>query len=188
MWLDNVVIPILLLPILYVVTKGTELTPGGSDYNFTAERLSSPWLEKVMNHPKPRPSGCWKTPWICRKGESPPARLRCCRNQCVDVSSDPNNCGFCGIRCPFAWQCCHGFCVDTNINHFNCGRCGNRCPRGVRCLYGMCGYGGQPTSPDWPRPPFPFPPKPPKPWPPHHHPHPPKGGDEQPSSSLNGSF
>lgn len=101
----------------------------------------SPWLKKVENK-KPRPSGCRGRPWVCKnKGEFPPTRSMCCGNRCVNVDSDPNNCGLCGIRCPFSWQCCRGLCRDTNVSVFNCGKCGHRCPIGVSCFFGMCGYG-----------------------------------------------
>ncbi|XP_058073241.1 stigma-specific STIG1-like protein 1 [Magnolia sinica] len=139
---------------------------------------SSAWLKKVSD---PRAvTGCWKQPWICNRGEKggvnqfPPApfvKRMCCKNRCVEVSSDINNCGLCGIRCPFTWQCCNGLCIDTNINPFHCGQCWKRCQLGSLCFYGMCGY-AQPLPPF----PFPFPPKlpkPPKPYPPHF-PFPPK--------------
>jgi Stigma-specific protein, Stig1 len=58
---------------------------------------------------------CWLKPWICREGLPPFAPIFCCRNRCVNVSSDPDNCGFCGIRCPFGWTCCNGICVDTMV-------------------------------------------------------------------------
>lgn len=140
---------------------------------------TSPWLKNITtNWPRsPWPRGCRGRPWVCRRKEEfsekwPDPfrqRWRCCRDRCVDVSSDVYNCGLCGIRCPFSWQCCGGFCSNTNISPFNCGRCGNRCPYGVRCLYGMCGY-AEPDLPPGPRPPFPFPPK--RPWPPRPHPPP----------------
>lgn len=172
MRLDNAVIATLLVLIPFALSKGNSSVLEGLRHNFTTG--SSPWLKKVINHPRPRPRPprCSGKPWICREGyHPPPAIMRCCKNQCVDVYSDANNCGWCGIRCPFTWQCCRGFCVNTNISPFNCGRCGNRCPWKVRCVYGMCGY-AEPLPPPWPHPPFPFPPKPPKPWPPHppHHP------------------
>ncbi|ESR65680.1 hypothetical protein CICLE_v10010548mg [Citrus x clementina] len=154
---------------------------------------SSPWLNKVANGGRrPRPSECWNRQWICRQGEAPGTRMRCCRNRCVDVFSDVNNCGLCGIRCRFSWQCCRGFCTNTNRGPFNCGRCGNRCPWGVRCIYGMCGYAQpwprprprprpQPPHPSQPKPPSPCPPrgdqppKPPRPWPPRGDQPPPMG-------------
>ncbi|RHN46736.1 putative stigma-specific protein Stig1 [Medicago truncatula] len=69
-------------------------------------------------------------------GENPP-RSVCCRNRCVDVTSDADNCGFCGIRCPFIgnWQCCNRFCANINFSPFNCGACGIRC---LGCLFGRC--------------------------------------------------
>ncbi|CAK9163908.1 unnamed protein product [Ilex paraguariensis] len=131
---------------------------------------SSPWLKRVMN---PRATGCWNRPWICNEGKFPPKiKKLCCKNRCVDVTSDVNNCGLCGIRCPFNWQCCHRLCINTNVNPFHCGRCDHKCPFPSFCFYGMCGY-AQPLPP-FPFPPKPFPPKPfpPKPFPPK--PFPPK--------------
>ncbi|KAH0987249.1 hypothetical protein GBA52_014426 [Prunus armeniaca] len=154
---------VLLLYLLVIIVEGL----GHSN-------ATSPWLNKVAtNWPRPpRPGGCRRQPWICRQQGNPPTRWRCCKDRCVNISSDVNNCGLCRIRCPFSWQCCRGFCVNTNISPFNCGRCGNRCPFGVLCLYGLCGY-AQPTLPPWPCPPwppFPFPPK--RPWPPRPQPPP----------------
>ncbi|CAN0900982.1 Stigma-specific STIG1-like protein 4 [Linum grandiflorum] len=131
---------------------------------------SSPWLNKVSNHHRPREPGCRDQEGINHHDPPGRPRMRCCRNQCVDVSSDINNCGLCGIRCPFSWLCCGGLCVNTNVSPFNCGRCFNRCPWGVQCAFGMCGYGAQH------QPPFPFPPRHPDPrhpdpWP--RHPQPP---------------
>ncbi|MBA0759328.1 hypothetical protein Gotri_022234 [Gossypium trilobum] len=134
---------------------------------------ASPWLRNAAN-PRPRPGGCMFRPWICEQGEHPPtARMRCCRNRCVDLNSDDAHCGLCALRCPFTWQCCRGVCINTNISPLNCGRCGNRCPFRVPCSFGMCGYAQPP-----PRPPRPFPPHPPRPFPPHPPrpipPHPPR--------------
>ncbi|KAL8026406.1 hypothetical protein ABFX02_14G025200 [Erythranthe guttata] len=161
--------------------------------NATANSSSaavSPWLMGFRN---PRFMGCRRRPWICNddQGGFPRIRRRCCRNRCVDVSSDVNNCGLCGIRCLFTRQCCRGLCVNTNRNPFHCGRCDNRCPFPSLCFYGMCGY-AQPLPPfpfpfpprprPRPRPPKPFPPpRPPRPWPfpPRQmppRPCPPKGG------------
>ena len=195
---DDVLIAILLvlsLPSLGIA-EGNSISKEVQQ-NLTTGSSSSLWLKKIVNHNSggdPRDPGCWNRPWVCDQGEFPPRR-RCCRNRCIDVSSDVNNCGFCGLRCLFNWQCCRGQCTNTNISPLNCGRCENRCPYGVLCFYGMCGYAQPfpprppfPFPPKLPHPPFPFPPKPPQPpfpfppkspmpeppYPPQP-PHPPKG-------------
>ncbi|KAK4735630.1 hypothetical protein R3W88_009891 [Solanum pinnatisectum] len=156
---------------------------GGFQENVThgSSKSSSLWLKRVVKNP--RAIGCGNRPWICDEGDFPPRiKKRCCRNRCIDVTSDVNNCGFCGIRCPFTWQCCRGICINTNMSPFHCGSCVHRCQPPSLCFNGMCGY-AQPMPP-WPfppRPPFPFPPKPPLPpypfppkppfpWPPHPYP------------------
>lgn len=97
---------------------------------------TSPW---VKNNVRGRGSGCLRRPWVCLKGKFAPKRL-CCKDLCVDVSSDKNNCGLCGTKCPFNWQCCRGLCSNINFSIFNCGKCGHRCPPGVLCSFGVCGY------------------------------------------------
>ncbi|XP_054818013.1 stigma-specific STIG1-like protein 4 [Prosopis cineraria] len=128
----------------------------------TVSSSSSSWLKKVAH--RPRHIGCSKRPLMCSRGEFPPRRL-CCRNRCVDVKSDRNNCGFCGVRCVFNMQCCAGLCTDTNIDPFNCGSCGNVCSLGNLCVFGLCGYAQQPPPPLPPSCP-PTPPSPPPPCPP----------------------
>ncbi|XP_057783472.1 stigma-specific STIG1-like protein 4 [Salvia miltiorrhiza] len=142
-----------------------------SDRNSTT--TYKPWLTRIKN---PRLWGCKRQPWICNV-DYPRTRRRCCRNRCVDVSSDVNNCGWCGIRCRFTRQCCSGICVDTNVNPFNCGRCNHRCRFPSFCVYGMCGYAQA-------LPPFPFPfPHPPRPHPPVK-PFPPKGSERRRSPPV----
>ena len=188
----QIAILLLLWFLLHVIVEGNSI-PEVVQHNVTAgsslSSSSSPWLKRIMNKPPDtRAPGCWKKPWICRQGDDPPRRL-CCRNHCVDVTSDVNNCGLCGIRCPFTWHCCRGLCINTNRSRFNCGKCGNRCAYGVLCIYGMCGY-AQPLPPrpfpfpkPWPRPPSTFPPKPPRSQPkqPPHSPHPPHWGWKPPA-------
>lgn len=74
-----------------------------------------------------------------------------CDGQCVDASSDVNNCGACGHYCstdqtcnsgscqcadPKLKACGHG-CTDTATDPHNCGQCGAECGVGT-CQAGSC--------------------------------------------------
>lgn len=127
--------------LVFIQIEGNSMTNTLHQNDTSVSSSFSPWLNKVV---KRSPSGCYGRPWACSRGKFPP-RSMCCRNRCVNVTSDRNNCGSCGIRCPFNWQCCRGVCIDTNLSILNCGRCGHRCPFGVLCFFGMCGYGEGPS-------------------------------------------
>ena len=133
------------------------INPKQMPLNVTINSTSSPWLRRVTN-PRAQALGCWNRPWVCTTGLMSPRRL-CCMNRCVDITTDPLNCGFCGVICPFTWRCCDAVCINVNISPFHCGQCWNRCPPGRPCNYGMCGYAQAfPRSPGLPGPPLPFPP------------------------------
>jgi hypothetical protein len=86
-----------------------------------------------------------------------------CNGLCVDLQTDPKNCGSCGEGCPVyphADSCSDGKCgftckvdyADCNQNnadgcevcirnnHDNCGSCGHSC-NGVTCIDGVCRSG-----------------------------------------------
>jgi expansin (peptidoglycan-binding protein) len=80
------------------------------------------------------------------------AGLIACGPVCVDLGSDPNNCGSCSRACAATevcsqWQCagtcaptltaCGQSCVDLGSDPRNCGECGRDC--GARlCVGGLC--------------------------------------------------
>ncbi|ATB49180.1 EGF domain-containing protein [Corallococcus macrosporus DSM 14697] len=55
---------------------------------------------------------CVNTPggFECAGGACTPPQVQC-GAQCVNVSSDPNNCGACGVVCPVSKHCWEGTCV-----------------------------------------------------------------------------
>jgi hypothetical protein len=71
----------------------------------------------------------------------------------TSLTSDPNNCGGCGVVCSAAQVCtsgecvaecapdetlCDGVCVNENTDPNNCGGCGTVCPTGQACASGVC--------------------------------------------------
>jgi hypothetical protein len=77
----------------------------------------------------------------------------CDGSACVDINSDNENCGKCGIACSdgqtcIAGQCvpsceagltnCVEFCADTNNDPANCGEYGHICETGQSCINGQC--------------------------------------------------
>jgi hypothetical protein len=88
------------------------------------------------------------SPEVCPEGQA------LCGDLCVDLSSDPRNCGRCGIACRPDQVCsggscacsvlmieCGGQCVDTNSNPDHCGGCNIACPEGMVCSGGVCAAG-----------------------------------------------
>jgi hypothetical protein len=76
-----------------------------------------------------------------------------CGTLCVDLQTDPANCGMCGNPCASgelcsAGQCalvcgsgttqCGNVCVDTQVDPSNCGMCGTACLGGEVCGAGQC--------------------------------------------------
>jgi hypothetical protein len=85
-------------------------------------------------------------------GSCPPYQSSC-NGVCIPTSTDPNNCGGCGVKCAATLACssgtcssgclpgldaCAGSCVDRASDNRNCGSCGNACPTGKGCVKGQC--------------------------------------------------
>ena len=82
-----------------------------------------------------------------------PGTAKMCGGTCVDVQSDFQNCGDCGVKCESDKVCSHGTCavvcgggtarcgnncVDLKADPANCGGCGSKCSGGEVCDKGTC--------------------------------------------------
>jgi hypothetical protein len=87
-----------------------------------------------------------------------PAGLTACDGRCVDLRSDPDNCGrcdneceddythkgqvcsagTCAAKCATGFTDCSGACVDEQTDPSNCGVCGLVCGCGQVCSGGIC--------------------------------------------------
>jgi hypothetical protein len=63
-----------------------------------------------------------------------------CNDQCVDPTTDPNNCGACDTLCATN-ACCNRQCTDLFVDPDNCGGCGVSCGSGL-CSNGVCQAAG----------------------------------------------
>jgi hypothetical protein len=84
-----------------------------------------------------------------------------CFGVCVDLKTDPSNCGYCGevcpsgqcdtglcfdvvgpapaeLGCPFGQAFCGGGCIDITADPANCGYCGLVCGLNEQCIGGGC--------------------------------------------------
>lgn len=99
--------------------------------------------------------GCPGEGVVCGEG------LTQCGLDCVDLTSESDNCGACGVACgqsqvcvDSACQCregstpCGGQCVVTSSDPRNCGACGTVCGTGQVCEAGACKVA---CSPDFTR-------------------------------------
>jgi len=86
-----------------------------------------------------RQEGCSGYPW------------RECDGLCVNIETDPNHCGGCGVGCVPGESCsagscslcgplnqCGEACVDLQSDPAHCGGCGVRCHNWEACISGQC--------------------------------------------------
>ncbi|OAL44497.1 hypothetical protein IQ07DRAFT_241684 [Pyrenochaeta sp. DS3sAY3a] len=58
-----------------------------------------------------------------------------CKDKCVDLQTDFNNCGQCGKICPINESCVSGLCQDTSVCYSLDNECGSN--SNCTCLYGL---------------------------------------------------
>lgn len=63
---------------------------------------------------------------------------RYCDRKCVNVTSDPENCIYCGNVCPTGMACTHAGCMDLTWSTEHCGQVGKVCLPGEVCCGGVC--------------------------------------------------
>ncbi|KAG9443801.1 hypothetical protein H6P81_015141 [Aristolochia fimbriata] len=96
-----------------------------------------------MQRPPQRHLWCGGDPDVCLDPDKNPwagATVCCGRRFCRDTSTDPNNCGGCGVVCGYGLLCCGGRCVNSSNDRQHCGSCNSECPGQQRCAFGMCDY------------------------------------------------
>ena len=86
-----------------------------------------------------------------------------CSNECIDIKTDRNNCGLCGVECSNDKVCndgrcevactdgdtsCYGGCFDLKADPDRCGACDIKCKEGQSCVDGFCGCAADELSCD----------------------------------------
>jgi hypothetical protein len=93
-----------------------------------------------------RPTGC-----VAADPDATDVAPMMCNGKCVDLNSDPKNCGACSqpcnltgevcilgmCLCPAPQTACGNQCVDLNTDSSNCGSCGHNCENNP-CDMGVC--------------------------------------------------
>jgi hypothetical protein len=89
----------------------------------------------------------------CGGAETCPRSLTRCGRDCVELRTDPQNCGDCGVTCvaprvcadaacadvcPAGQTLCDGGCFDLNTDPNACGTCGHACAADQYCSSGTC--------------------------------------------------
>jgi MYXO-CTERM domain-containing protein len=147
------------------IPQGTGGTGTGGTENTGGEQATSTGGEQASSTGGEQATGTGGTTGNEDPEPTCTAPLSLCGEVCVDLASDPNNCGVCGNVCATGELCsagvctgvcgdgltqCGQSCVDLNTDILNCGSCGAACLAGQTCVAGVCtgsATGGQVTEP-----------------------------------------
>ncbi|KAI9021315.1 hypothetical protein DFJ74DRAFT_672569 [Hyaloraphidium curvatum] len=67
--------------------------------------------------------------------------MEVCSGNCVNKTTDGNNCGTCSTTCGGTTpECCSGSCFDLDSNNEHCGSCANSCTAQDADAYCQSGY------------------------------------------------
>ena len=87
---------------------GNEFIVHKDNYEFCAYGAKAQYLKNTYTHDPPLATDPLFIACTCPEG------LTDCNQDCVDLNTDPNNCGECGNVCPDGYTCVDGVCVPVS--------------------------------------------------------------------------
>ncbi|HEX4406521.1 MAG TPA: hypothetical protein VH560_16900, partial [Polyangia bacterium] len=138
--------------ILFAVIVAAALVEGGCGKSSVAPLSPGPDGASFVDG-SPSTGGTAGTSGAPSDGGACPSYQSLCNGACIPTSTDPNNCGGCGIKCASTLSCaggscasgclpgldsCAQSCVDRMSDSQNCGSCGKVCAKGEGCVKGSC--------------------------------------------------
>lgn len=133
-----------------VQPTGLDAPGPGPDAGFSPD-VPAPPVDRPVAFDVPAAQDVPFTP-VDVTGPCPLGTVRCAAG-CVDLRSNPSNCGRCDLSCGAGRACvggfceepcpaprllCQGVCTDPSVDPSHCGACDSPCPAGAVCNGGRC--------------------------------------------------